>query len=72
MRFLLGIALYADSRIHNAAIVRLMGAVLLLGAGVLVAFARGWWVVGIGLMIVAGVLLSGGRRGRRRRRRSRW
>ena len=50
---------------------RLMGAVLLLGAGVLVAFARGWWVVGIGLMIVAGVLLSGGRRGRRRRRRSR-
>ena len=49
-----------------------MGAVLLLGAGVLVAFARGWWVVGIGLMIVAGVLLSGGRRGRRRRRRSRW
>ena len=48
-----------------------MGAVLLLGAGVLVAFARGWWVVGIGLMIVAGVLLPGGRRGRRRRRRSR-
>ena len=48
---------------------RLMGAVLLLGAGVLVAFARGWWVVGIGLMIVAGVLLSGGRRWRRR---SRW
>ena len=50
---------------------RLMGAVLLLGAGVLVAFARGWWVVGIGLMIVAGVLLPGGRRSRRRRRRSR-
>ena len=51
---------------------RLMGAVLLFVIGGLVAFAGGWWVVGIGLMIVAGVLLPGGRRGRRRRRRSRW
>ena len=47
---------------------RLMGAVLLLGAGVLVAFARGWWVVGIGLMILATVVLPGGRRRRRRSR----
>ena len=36
---------------------RLMGAVLLFVIGVLVAFAGGWWGVGIGLMIMAGVVL---------------
>ena len=51
---------------------RLMGAVLLFVIGGLVAFGGGWWGVGLGLMIVAGVVLPGGRRGRRRRRRSRW
>ena len=51
---------------------RVIGAVLLLVIGALAAFGGGWWGVGLGLMIVAGVLLPGGRRGRRRRRRSRW
>ncbi len=51
---------------------RVIGAVLLLVIGALAAFAGGWWGVGLGLMIVAGVVLPGGRRGRSRRRRSRW
>ena len=51
---------------------RVIGAVLLLVIGALAAFVGGWWGVGLGLMIVAGVVLPGGRRGRRRRRRSRW
>ena len=51
---------------------RVIGAVLLLVIGALAAFGGGWWGVGLGLMIVAGVVLPGGRRGRRRRRRSRW
>ena len=51
---------------------RVIGAVLLLGIGALAAFVGGWWGVGLGLMIVAGVVLPGGRRSRRRRRRSRW
>ena len=51
---------------------RVIGAVLLFVIGALAAFGGGWWGVGLGLMIVAGVLLPGGRRGRRRRRRSRW
>ena len=49
---------------------RVMGAVLLLVIGALAAFGGGWWGVGLGLMIVAGVVLPGGRRratGRRRR-----
>ena len=51
---------------------RVIGAVLLLVIGALAAFVGGWWGVGLGLMIVAGVVLPGGRRSRRRRRRSRW
>ena len=54
---------------------RFIGAVLLLVIGALAAFVGGWWGVGLGLMILAGVVLPGGRRGRRRRRRyrrSRW
>ena len=51
---------------------RVIGAVLLFVIGALAAFGGGWWGVGIGLMIVAGVVLPRPRRGRRRRRRSRW
>ena len=50
---------------------RLMGAVLLFVIGGLVAFAGGRWVVGIGLMIVATVVLLWPRR-RLRRRPSPW
>ena len=50
---------------------RLIVSLLLLVTGVLLSFVGGWWVVGIGLMILATVVLPGGRRGRRRRRRSR-
>ena len=48
---------------------RVFWAVFLLVTGLLAAFVGGWWGVGLGLMILAGVVLPGGRR---RRRRSRW
>ncbi len=50
---------------------RVFGAVLLLVTGLLVGFVGGEFFLGIGLMILATVVLPRRRRGRRRRRRSR-